>query len=129
MDQRVRTETGPPPGVPERRGRRGTAAVAPDRIPFQQPELPVAEAIMAHFQRSVDAAYFVNGGPCARELTARIEQRLAHRAHCVLVSSATTGLMAALRAVCGAPRPRRRLIACPSYTFAATAGAIAWAGF
>lgn len=84
---------------------------------------------MAHFQRSVAAAYFSNGGPCARELTARIEERLLHRAHCVLVSSATTGLMAALRAVCGAPRPRRRLIACPSYTFAATAGAIAWAGF
>ena len=129
MDQRVRTETGPPPGVPERRGRRGTAAVAPDRIPFQRPELPAAAAIMAHFQRSVDAAYFANGGPCARELTARIEQRLLHRAHCVLVSSATTGLMAALRAVCGAPKPRRRLIACPSFTFTATAGAIAWAGF
>jgi alkylation response protein AidB-like acyl-CoA dehydrogenase len=34
-------------------------------------------------------------------LTRRIEERLLHRAHCVLVSSATTGLMAALRAVCG----------------------------
>ncbi|MFP5361277.1 MAG: DegT/DnrJ/EryC1/StrS family aminotransferase [Thermoleophilia bacterium] len=129
MDQRVRTETGPPPGVPERRGRRGTAAVAPERIPFQQPELPPSHAIMAYFQLSVEAAYFANGGPCARELTARIEERLLHRAHCVLVSSATTGLMAALRVVCGAPRARRRLIACPSYTFAATAGAIAWAGY
>jgi dTDP-4-amino-4,6-dideoxygalactose transaminase len=129
MDQRVRTETGPPPGVPERRGRRGTAAVARDRIPFQQPELPPSLAIMAYFQLSVEAAYYANGGPCARLLTSRIEERLLHRAHCALVSSATTGLMAALRAVCGEPRPRRRLIACPSYTFTATAGAIAWAGF
>lgn len=129
MDQRVRTETGPPPGVPERRSRRGTAAVAPDRIPFQRPELPPSAAIMAHFQRSVDASHFASGGPCAHELTAQIEQRLLHRAHCVLVSSATTGLMGALRAVCGAPRARRRLIACPSYAFAATAGAIVWAGF
>lgn len=105
------------------------AAVAPDRIPFQQPELPPIEAIMAYFESSVDLAYFANGGPCANELTLRIEERLMHRAHCVLVSSATTGLMAALRAVCGAPRARRKLIACPSYTFTATAGAILWAGF
>jgi hypothetical protein len=35
------------PGVPERRGRRGTAPIAPDRIPFQRPELPRAEAIVA----------------------------------------------------------------------------------
>src|SRR5215218_2901813 len=120
MDQRVRTETGPPQGMPERRGRRGTAAVAHDRILFQQPEMPPSLAIMAYFQLSVEAAYFANGGPCARLLTQRIEERLLHRAHCVLVSSATTGLMAALRAVCGAPGPRRRLIACPSYTFTAT---------
>lgn len=58
MDQRVRTETGPPPGVPERRGRRGTASVARDRIPFQQPEPPPTLAIMAYFQRSVEEAYF-----------------------------------------------------------------------
>ena len=105
------------------------AAVAPDRIPFQQPELPPIEAIMAYFERSVDLAYFANGGPCANELTLRIEERLMHRAHCVLVSSATTGLMAALRVVCGTPHSRRKLIACPSYTFTATAGAIVWAGF
>ena len=129
MGKHILIETGPPPGVPERRVRRGTSAVTTDRIPFQRPELPPAEAIMAYFQRSVDAGYFANGGPCARELTTRIEERLHHRAHCVLVSSATTGLMAALRAVCGAPTARRRLVVCPSYTFTATAGAIAWAGF
>jgi dTDP-4-amino-4,6-dideoxygalactose transaminase len=37
--------------------------------------------------------------------------------------------MAALRALCGEPTATRRLVACPSYSFAATAGAIAWAGF
>jgi dTDP-4-amino-4,6-dideoxygalactose transaminase len=37
--------------------------------------------------------------------------------------------MAALRALCGEPGGTRRLVACPSYTHAATAGAIAWAGF
>jgi dTDP-4-amino-4,6-dideoxygalactose transaminase len=116
-------------GIPERRGRRGTAAVAVDRIPFQRPELPPVEAIMGYFERSVQASYFANGGPCARELATRIEARLSHRALCVPVASATAGIMAALRALCGEPSGRRRLIACPSYTFTATAGAIAWAGF
>jgi dTDP-4-amino-4,6-dideoxygalactose transaminase len=125
MGASLRTST----GRPERRVRRGTAAIAADRIPFQRPELPPVEAIMAHFARSVESSYFANGGPCAVELAARIEQRLAHRALCVPVASATAGIMAALRALCGAPAGRRRLIACPSYTFTATAGAIAWAGF
>lgn len=35
------------PGVPERRGRRGTAPIAVDRIPFQRPELPPTTAIVA----------------------------------------------------------------------------------
>lgn len=129
MDRRVHTELGPPPGVPERRSRRGSAAVAPDRIPFQAPELPQPEAILRYLEHSYDLGQFANGGPCAQALTTRIEQRLLYRAHCVLVSSATTGLMAALRAVLGPPRARRRLVACPSYTFTATAGAIVWAGF
>ncbi|HTN23629.1 MAG TPA: DegT/DnrJ/EryC1/StrS family aminotransferase [Solirubrobacteraceae bacterium] len=112
------------PGVPERRSRRGTAPIAGDRIPFQRPELPPAAAIMAHFERLAGAHL-----PCVRELAMRIEERLDHRALCVPVASATAGLMAALRALCGAPDARRRLVACPSYTFAATAGAIVWAGF
>jgi dTDP-4-amino-4,6-dideoxygalactose transaminase len=116
-------------GAGDRRSRRGTAAVAHDRIPFQRPELPPVEAIMEHFQRSVDASYFANGGPCAQALAGRIEQRLGNRALCVPVASATAGIMAALRALCGEPGARRRLVACPSYTFAATAGAIVWAGF
>jgi dTDP-4-amino-4,6-dideoxygalactose transaminase len=115
---------GPPlrksPGVPERRGRRGTAPIAPDRIPFQRPELPSPGAIVAHLADSA---------PCPRALAARIEQRLDLCALCVPVASATAGLMAALRALCGEPAGRRRLVACPSYTAAATAGAIAWAGF
>lgn len=84
---------------------------------------------MGYFQQSVEASFFANGGPCVQALASRIEQRLGHRATCVPVASATTGLMAGLRALCGEPAGRRRLIACPSYTFAATAGAIVWAGF
>ncbi|MEY2513096.1 MAG: hypothetical protein QOJ89_454 [bacterium] len=124
-------------GVPARRDLHAVApplpapATAPPRewIPFQRPELPPADEVMAYFQASIDAGAYANGGPCVNDLAARIEERLGFRARCVPVSSATTGLMATLRALCGSPNSRRRMIACPSYTFTATAGAIAWAGF
>ena len=117
------------PGAPERRNRRGSAPIAADRIPFQRPELPPADAIVAHVARALEAAAHADGGPCARELATRVEERLGQHAFCVPVASATTGLMAALRALCGEPGGSRRLVACPSYSFAATAGAIVWAGF
>ena len=129
MDQRIPNETGPPPGTPERRSRRGTAALAPDRIAFGEPATPPAAAILEYYEQSVADGPMALGRPCAHELTSRIETRLSHRAHCVLVSSATAGLTAALRALCGEPRFRRRLVACPSFTSPATAGAICWAGF
>jgi dTDP-4-amino-4,6-dideoxygalactose transaminase len=116
---------------------RGTPAAAPAPIAapgaplirLQRPELPPAEDVLAYFQRSIDAQYFSNGGPCARLLTERLEQRLGAGVFCVLVSSCTTGLVAALRAALGSPAGPRRVVLTPSYTFTATACAIEWAGF
>jgi dTDP-4-amino-4,6-dideoxygalactose transaminase len=87
------------------------------------------DEVLAHFRRSEHVRWFSNGGPCAVELTARLEARLGAGTHCVLVSNATTGLMVALRAACGDATGRRRLVITPSYTFTATACAIRWAGF
>lgn len=103
-------------------------AAAGERIRFQHPELPPVEEVLAYFERSRAARWFSNGGPCATELTARVEQRLGGDTSCVLVANATLGLMAALRAACGEPGTKR-LIVTPSYTFTATACAIRWAGF
>jgi dTDP-4-amino-4,6-dideoxygalactose transaminase len=105
--------------------------LAPARAPirFQHPEMPPMEAVLAYFRMSEEAGWFSNGGPCALELTRRLEQRLGGDTHAVLVSNATMGLLAALRAACGAPTGARRLIVTPSYTFTATACAIEWAGF
>jgi dTDP-4-amino-4,6-dideoxygalactose transaminase len=91
--------------------------------------MPPAEAVLRYFRRSEDARWFSNGGPCAAELTERLQARLGGETECVLVSNATTGLLAALRAACGTPTGRRRLVLTPSYTFTATACAIHWAGF
>src|SRR4051812_18596157 len=99
------------------------------RIRFQRPELPPMHAVAAYFERSEESRWFSNGGPCVEELTTRIAARLGEGVHVVPVTSATAGLMAALRAAMRAGGPKRRLVVTPSYTFTATACAIRWAGF
>ena len=104
-------------------------ARALEPIRFQQPELPAMDEVLRHFRRSEQARWYSNGGPCATELELRLRARLGGDTRCLLVSSATAGLLAALRASCGEPSGRRRLVITQSYTFTATACAIRWAGF
>ena len=84
---------------------------------------------MAYYKLACDAGYYSNGGPCARLLTERLVDRLGGEVYAIPVANCTSGLMVALRAACGAPEGRRRLVLTPSYTFTATACAIEWAGF
>lgn len=112
---------------------RTTRSPAPPRgrplVPLQQPELPDPAAIMRHYARSQDACFYSNGGPCARLLTSRLEHRLGNAAFCVPTGNCTVGLMAAARAVFGAPERSRRIVLTPAYTFTATACALAWTGY
>jgi len=87
------------------------------------------DEVLHYFRRSQQDRWFSNGGPCATELALRLQARLGGDTECILVSSATTGLLAALRAACGEATGARRLIVTPSYTFTATGCAIHWAGF
>lgn len=115
-----------PPALPAT----GPARVAArETIRLQQPEPPQPEAIMDYYRKAVDASFYSNGGPCARLLTDRLSTYLGGDAFCVPVGNCTVGLMAAVRAACGAPEGDRRLILTPAYTFTATACAIEWAGF
>jgi dTDP-4-amino-4,6-dideoxygalactose transaminase len=98
-------------------------------VPLQRPQPPAAEEILAYYARSEAEGFYANGGPCARLLAQRLEEDLGGGVVCVPVGNATVGLMAALRAACGAPHPTRPLVLTPSYTFTATACAIRWAGF
>lgn len=104
-------------------------APALEPIRFQHPELPAMDDVLRYFRRSEQVRWFSNGGPCATDLVLRLQARLGGDVECVLVSSATIGLLAALRAACGEPAGRRRLVVTQSYTFTATACAIHWAGF
>lgn len=98
-------------------------------IPLQQPEPPPPEAIFKYYELAREAGFYSNGGPCATMLAERLCLYLGGNTTCIPVSNCTVGLMVALRAVCGMPEGRRRLVLCPSYTFTATACAIAWSGF
>jgi dTDP-4-amino-4,6-dideoxygalactose transaminase len=84
---------------------------------------------MGYYQRAVDASFYSNGGPCSRLLADRMAAYLGGGVFCIPVGNCTAGLMAAIRAACGTPQGRRRLILTPSYSFTATACAIEWAGF
>jgi dTDP-4-amino-4,6-dideoxygalactose transaminase len=98
-------------------------------VPFQRPEPPEPEAIMAYYERSREAGFYSNGGPCARLLSDRLSDYLGGGTFAVPVGNCTVGLMVALRAACGMPEGARRIVLTPSYTFTATACAIEWAGF
>lgn len=101
----------------------------PPMLRFLTPELPEPTAIARYFARSRDERWFSNGGPCHAELVSRLQARIGGDTTCVPVANCTLGLVLALRALVElrAPAGRRRVLL-PSFTFAATATAVAWCG-
>jgi dTDP-4-amino-4,6-dideoxygalactose transaminase len=97
------------------------------QIRFQRPELPPAADIEKYLAASREARWFSNRGPCHGLLTDRIVEYLGGDVCAVLTANATLGLMLALRTAIG-EHPTGSFVATPSFTFPATAQAIAWAG-
>ena len=95
-------------------------------IRFQRPELPPPDDVVAYFAESQDARWFSNFGPCHERLVQRVTRRLPDGVFAVPVANCTLGLMLALRAVTEERDGTEVLV--PSFTFAATAAAIRWAG-
>jgi dTDP-4-amino-4,6-dideoxygalactose transaminase len=104
-------------------------AVPAEPLRYQCPELPSLETVAPYYALAEEARWYSNGGPCATLLTERLAASLGGDAGCLLVGNCTLGLMVALRAACLDPDARRRYVVTPSFTFAATAGAIDWAGY
>lgn len=95
-------------------------------IPVARPALPPARALLPYL-RQIDAnAWYSNHGPLARAFQARLAAHWdVEAAEVALLCNATSALTVALLAS-GAPRGSRCLL--PSWTFAATAGAVQAAG-
>jgi FlaA1/EpsC-like NDP-sugar epimerase/dTDP-4-amino-4,6-dideoxygalactose transaminase len=100
----------------------GTPMFSPS-LPFARPTRPPLGEVAARLEASYDRGILTNG-PLVRELEERIADRLGVAA-VVAVSSCTTGLMLALQAVL---RDRSGTVIAPSFTFSASAHAVAWNG-
>jgi dTDP-4-amino-4,6-dideoxygalactose transaminase len=92
----------------------------PDGLPFARPLVPPLDAVTSRLATSFDAGILTNG-PLVRQLEEKVAERLGVQV--VAVSSCTAGLMLALRAL--APSGP---VVLPSFTFSASAHAVAWNG-
>jgi dTDP-4-amino-4,6-dideoxygalactose transaminase len=93
----------------------------PAPLPFVRPTLPPLERVVARLSPSYKRGMLTNG-PLVRDFEELVAERLGV-SHVVAVSSCTAGLMLALR-VSAPDGP----VVLPSFTFSASAHAIAWNG-
>jgi dTDP-4-amino-4,6-dideoxygalactose transaminase len=99
----------------------GGQPLFPEGLPLARPALANPEAV-AQATRAILASGVITNGPTVRELEARAAEYLGVR-HCVAVASCTAGLMLVLRA-----SGLSGDVVLPSFTFSATAHAVAWNG-
>ena len=90
-------------------------------LAFARPTIEESEKVLARMSESLESGIVTNG-PVVRELEERVAAAFEVE-HCVAVSSCTTGLMLVAQAL----RPEGAAIV-PSFTFAASAHALAWNG-
>ena len=97
----------------------------PGALPVARPRLPTADDILPYLRRIDDARWYSNFGPLLTELELRLASRFTDGAVAATVVNATQALTLALQAM---GLPAGSLVATPSWTFVATAHAIAQAG-
>jgi len=102
--------------------------VVPSAIPVLLPALPSADQLLPYLRRIDANRTYTNYGPLTREFTDRLAARFSPRSGqpgVTLTSSGTTAIELALRI---RARPGLRHCVMPSYTFIASAHAVANAG-
>jgi dTDP-4-amino-4,6-dideoxygalactose transaminase len=92
-------------------------------LPFARPARPPLARVVQRLSRSYESGQLTNGR-LVRELEERVAERL-RVGHVVAVSSCTSGLLLVVQALVeGRPGP----VVLPSFTFSASAHAVAWNG-
>ena len=99
----------------------GGRPLFPDGLPLARPTVAHPDRVAAATRTILSSGVLTNG-PFVRELEARAGDYLGVR-HCIAVSSCTAGLMLALRA-----SGLSGDVVLPSFTFSASAHAVAWNG-
>jgi dTDP-4-amino-4,6-dideoxygalactose transaminase len=97
-----------------------------NKIPFIQPVLPTSEEMIADYEQIQVNNFFSNNGPFYYEFIEAIENYFDAKVHCSAVANATLGLILALKS---SAIKDRKYVLTPSFTFAATALSIIWAGY
>lgn len=92
-----------------------------ERFRFIQPALPALEQVLARYRPNYASGMITNAAMVAR-LEAAVAERLGVK-HCVAVSSCTSGLALAMRAL-----GLKGEVILPSFTFFATGHAVLWNG-
>lgn len=100
---------------------RGGRPAFPEGLPLARPSVPDPDRVVRDVRTILESEVLTNG-PYVAEFERRTAEYLQVR-HCVAVSSCTSGLMLVLRAA-GLSGD----VILPSFTFAATAHAVAWNG-
>lgn len=99
----------------------------PPLIPFISPVFPAPDDIAADFARIIESNWYTNFGPFERRFRERIEKWVGRDAHAATFTNATVALMSAAVEVFGKGNGSQ-IVLTPSFTFAAGAEAIEWAG-
>ncbi len=100
----------------------------PFEVPFIHPVFPPATQIAVDYEEVVASGWFSNFGPKERELAHRVAQYVGGDVRAATVTNATLGLVAAI--TCTFDRQRLgQAVLTPSFTFAAGAHSIEWAGY
>jgi dTDP-4-amino-4,6-dideoxygalactose transaminase len=100
---------------------RGGRPLFPEGLPLARPTIPDPDKVADEVLQILRSGELTNG-PHVRELESRVAERVGVR-HAVAVSSCTAGLMLVLRAA-----DLTGDVVLPSFTFMATAHAVAWNG-
>ena len=113
-----------PSGAPSSPGLLSGIPQSPRLLPVVRPVLPTLESIEDDLREMLDTGILTNAGP----FTDGLEQALADRLDLpnpVVVGNGTVAIMLALEALV----PPGGEVVVPSFTFAATANAVTWAGY
>ena len=98
-------------------------------LPLIRPNPPKLSTLGLGLEAIESSGTFSNYGPVARRFEQAVTAQLfGGRGACLAVANATLGLMIALKRATLGHEPGRHLALMPSFTFAATGQAAAWAG-
>lgn len=100
----------------------------PFPVPFVRPHLPDSSVVSSDFEDIVASNWFTNFGPKERQFARAIADYVGFDTQATTFTNATIALLASIQVLLGRGDSTRQVVI-PSFTFAAGAEAIVWAGY